>query len=65
MEIHNAGGGIMFTVDHTRASSEEELLGLLEKRLDDMAYMGTTLVEAKSGYGLDGDTEIKMMRVLK
>lgn len=65
MEIHQAGGGIMFTVDHVRNSSESHLLALLEPRLDNMMTMGTTLVEAKSGYGLDADTEIKMMKVLK
>ena len=65
MEIHKKGGGIMFTVDHTRKSSEEELLQLLKQRLDKMKQMGTTLVETKSGYGLDLDTEVKMMRVMK
>lgn len=65
MEIHKAGGGIMFTVDHTRKSDEKELLDLLVERLDMMAKMGTTLVECKSGYGLDLETEVKMMRVLK
>ena len=65
MEIHKAGGGIMFTVDHTRSSSHEELYELLHSRLNKMLNMGTTLVEAKSGYGLNIETEIKMMKVLK
>jgi imidazolonepropionase len=43
----------MFTVDHTNASSEDELYELLIQRLDSMLSMGTTLVEAKSGYGLN------------
>jgi len=65
MEIHKKGGGIMFTVDHTRNSSEEELLDLLVERLNKMKQLGTTLVEAKSGYGLNLETEVKMMKVLK
>ena len=55
----------MFTVDHTNASSEDELYELLIKRLDSMLSMGTTLVEAKSGYGLNANAEIKMLKVLK
>jgi len=65
MEIHKAGGGIGFTVEHTKKSSEEELLKLFLERLDRMARLGTTLVEAKSGYGLEKDTEIKMLKVIK
>lgn len=64
MDIHKMGGGIGFTVRHTRASSEDELLGLLLKRLDRMLRLGSTLIEAKSGYGLDVETELKMLRVL-
>lgn len=65
MEIHKAGGGIGFTVGHTKNSSEEELLQLLLDRLKVMLRNGTTLVEAKSGYGLEKDTEIKMLKVIK
>ena len=65
MEIHQAGGGINFTITHTRNSSQTELLQLLIQRLDNMLQQGTTLLEAKSGYGLDLDTEVKMMKVLK
>eukprot|EP00048_Salpingoeca_helianthica_P013913 m.211235 g.211235 ORF g.211235 m.211235 type:complete len:445 (-) comp15559_c1_seq23:4592-5926(-) len=65
MDIHKAGGGINFTVRHTREASEGELLRLLLQRMDRMLAQGTTLVEAKSGYGLDTDTECKMLRVLK
>jgi imidazolonepropionase len=65
MEVHAAGGGIHFTVRHTRAASEDELLKLLIGRLRRMGRFGTTLVEAKSGYGLDLDTELKMLRVLR
>jgi imidazolonepropionase len=49
MDIHKQGGGIGFTVKHTRNSSEEELLQLLVARLQRMLRFGTTLVEAKSG----------------
>ncbi len=44
-----AGGGIGFTVRHTRASSEEELLALLLARLKRMLRFGTTVMEGKSG----------------
>jgi len=65
MDIHKVGGGIGFTVEHTKKSSEEELLALLEDRLKVMLRHGTTLVEAKSGYGLEAETEVKMLKVLK
>ncbi|XP_071526582.1 probable imidazolonepropionase [Panulirus ornatus] len=65
MEVHAAGGGINFTVEHTRAASEEDLLDLLLPRLHRMTRAGTTLVECKSGYGLDVETELKMLRVLE
>ncbi|KJE94883.1 imidazolonepropionase [Capsaspora owczarzaki ATCC 30864] len=64
MDIHKMGGGIGFTVQHTRASSEEELQKLLQGRLDRMVRAGTTCVEAKSGYGLETATEMKMLKVL-
>lgn len=58
------GGGIHFTVNATRASSERELVESLKKRLDAMLLNGTTTVEIKSGYGLDVDTELKLLRVI-
>eukprot|EP01103_Thecamoeba_quadrilineata_P010875 TRINITY_DN2467_c0_g1_i1.p1 TRINITY_DN2467_c0_g1~~TRINITY_DN2467_c0_g1_i1.p1 ORF type:complete len:241 (-),score=55.60 TRINITY_DN2467_c0_g1_i1:35-757(-) len=64
LEIHKAGGGIGFTVDHTKKSSEEELEELLRIRLKRMLRQGTTLLEAKSGYGLELETEVKMLKVL-
>lgn len=64
MEVHESGGGINNTVRHTRKSSEAELSRLLRARLDRMLRCGTTLIEAKSGYGLETDTELKMLRVL-
>jgi len=65
MEVHAAGGGIHFTVDKTRQASEEELLDLLVPRLQRMLRAGTTTVECKSGYGLNAENEVKMLRVLK
>ncbi len=64
MDIHSKGGGIGFTVRHTRESSEDELLSLFLGRLKRMLKLGSTLVEAKSGYGLNSDTELKMLRVI-
>lgn len=65
MEIHQAGGGIGYTVTHTRAASEESLLTSLLERLDRALRLGTTTLEAKSGYGLELDTELKMLRVIQ
>ena len=65
MDVHKAGGGIHFTVEHTRAASEEALYELFERRLVGMIRCGTTLVECKSGYGLDVDTEVKMLKVIE
>lgn len=65
MEVHQAGGGIHFTVEHTRQASEAELLASLKQRLQRMLRTGTTLVECKSGYGLQLDTEVKMLSVIE
>lgn len=65
MEVHQAGGGIYYTVDHTTEASEGELYTLLQARLMEMLRCGTTLVEAKSGYGLDPENELKMLRVIQ
>ncbi|KAF4111428.1 probable imidazolonepropionase [Onychostoma macrolepis] len=64
MEVHEAGGGIHFTVTHTRSATERQLLDGLKSRLERMMKAGTTLVECKSGYGLELDTELKMLRVI-
>ncbi|XP_054707020.1 probable imidazolonepropionase [Uloborus diversus] len=65
MDVHKAGGGIYHTVQKTRLATEDQLLSLLLNRLDRMLKSGTTLVEAKSGYGLDAITEMKMLRVIQ
>jgi imidazolonepropionase len=64
-EIAAAGGGILRTVALTRAASEDELLAAARHNRDWMVRGGTTTLEAKSGYGLDQDTELKMLRVLR
>lgn len=64
MDIHSQGGGIHYTVNCVREASVEELTDTLIRRLWIMLRNGTTTVEAKSGYGLDTETEIKMLQVL-
>ena len=63
-EIAAAGGGILRTVELTRAASEDELLIAARRYRDWMLRSGTTTIEAKSGYGLDRATELKLLRVL-
>ncbi|HEY3707297.1 MAG TPA: imidazolonepropionase [Terracidiphilus sp.] len=63
-EIAAAGGGILRTLRLTRAASEDELLGAARRHRDWMLRGGTTTIEAKSGYGLDHETELKMLRVI-
>jgi len=64
-EIARAGGGILSTVKATRAASEQELRGSAQRRLARLAAEGVTVVEVKSGYGLDRDTELKMLRAAR
>ena len=65
MEILKKGGGIFYTVNETRRATNEELLKQSKKRLDTMISHGTTTCEAKSGYGLDTETELKMLEIQK
>ena len=65
MEIHERGGGIHYTVNCTRQSTSDELYQSLNKRLWTMLRYGTTTVETKSGYGLNTESEVKMLQVLK
>jgi len=65
MDIQKSGGGIVNTVNSTREATLEELVETGKKRADSMLVFGVTTVEGKSGYGLDKDTEIKQLRVLK
>jgi imidazolonepropionase len=64
-EIAAQGGGILATVEATRRASSETLVELGKARLNRMLAHGTTTVEAKSGYGLTLEDEIKQLRVLK
>jgi imidazolonepropionase len=63
-QIAAAGGGILRTVALTRAASEEELLEAARRHRGWMLRCGTTTIEAKSGYGLERATELRMLRVL-
>ena len=65
MEIMNRGGGIVNTTRATREASEDELFEVGRRRLDAMLRLGITTVEGKSGYGLDRDTEMKQLRVMR
>src|SRR5205085_2623414 len=64
-EIAAAGGGIRSTVRRTRAASEDELLASALRREEWFLRTGTTTVEAKSGYGLTVEDELKMLRVVR
>ena len=63
MDILKKGGGIFYTVTETRKASEASLIEQSKKRLDNMLKHGTTTCEAKSGYGLDTETEIKILKI--
>ena len=64
-EIAAAGGGINATVAATRVASKADLKAAARRSLDTMLMLGTTTVEAKSGYGLDVVNEIKMLEVIR
>jgi imidazolonepropionase len=64
-DIAKAGGGIVSTVQATRAASEEDLFKLARKRVQQWLDEGAALVEIKSGYGLDRVTELRMLRVAR
>ena len=65
LDILAAGGGILSTVKATRAATEEELRKKASAALDEMLGFGTTTCEAKSGYGLNLEDELKQLRVIK
>jgi imidazolonepropionase len=64
-ELHALGGGILSTVRATRAAGEERLREAVERHRGWMRAHGTTTFEAKSGYGLDRDTELASLRAIK
>ncbi|KFF75981.1 imidazolonepropionase [Chryseobacterium sp. P1-3] len=65
LEIAESGGGIWSSVQHTRNASEEELLKTLLERINFLIDLGITTIEVKSGYGLDVENELKMLRIIK
>lgn len=65
LDILTAGGGILETVRATKAASQEELVTITRKYLDTMLLHGTTTAEVKSGYGLDFENEIKILKVIE
>lgn len=65
MEIMQKGGGIVNTVTKTKEETKEYLMRIGMKRLDSMLTFGVTTVEGKSGYGLDYETEIKQLEVMR
>lgn len=65
LDIARTGGGIMSTVRQTRAASEADLVQRAGRFLQQMLALGVTTVECKSGYGLDPDSELKLLRVYR
>lgn len=65
LEISKEGGGIWSTVKHTRAASKEELVALMMPRMEKQLSNGITTTEVKSGYGLNVENELKMLRAIK
>ncbi len=63
-EILEQGGGILSTVAATRSASSSTLASILRERLEERLLQGVTTVEIKSGYGLDVETELRMLRIL-
>jgi imidazolonepropionase len=64
-DVARAGGGIISTVKATRGASEKELLASALRRVDVLIAEGVTTIEVKSGYGLDVETELRMLRVAR
>jgi len=65
LEIAESGGGIWSSVKHTRAASEQELIEGILKRVNILLKQGITTIEIKSGYGLNVNEELKMLRAIK
>ena len=65
LKILEQGGGIHSTVEATRTANFDELLQKAYKSLDEMLLLGVTTIEAKSGYGLNYETEVKQLEVAK
>lgn len=65
LEIAESGGGIWSSVQHTRKASEQELVENLLLRIEALLKLGIATIEIKSGYGLDAESELKMLRAIK
>ena len=65
VEISQSGGGIRSSINSVRQAGEEELYQLARQRIKKLITCGTTTLEAKSGYGLSTESELKMLRVIK
>jgi len=65
LDILKSGGGILSTVQDTRAASEEELFQKAHSILKEIAKLGVSTIECKSGYGLDLENELKVLKVYK
>ncbi|MBN2229495.1 MAG: imidazolonepropionase [Candidatus Thorarchaeota archaeon] len=65
LEILEAGGGILNTLKHTRASTKDQLVSNAFSYAESMLSMGTTTIEAKSGYGLNTENELKMLQAVQ
>lgn len=65
LEIAESGGGIWSSVKHTREASEDELVNGILERVGFLLRQGITTIEIKSGYGLNADEELKMLRAIK
>lgn len=64
-EVARAGGGIVSTVSATRDTSEQDILVAAKKRAENLIAEGVCVIEVKSGYGLNMETELKMLRVAR
>lgn len=65
LEIAESGGGIWSSVQHTRQASEDDLVDGILDRINILLNQGITTIELKSGYGLNADEELKMLRAIK
>lgn len=65
LEIAESGGGIWSSVQHTRDATEDELLKTIRQRINFLISLGITTIEVKSGYGLDVENELKMLRIIQ
>ena len=65
LEIAESGGGIWSSVQHTRQASEDDLVNGILERINILLNQGITTIEIKSGYGLNVDEELKMLRAIK